>query len=438
MMTNVDVLVIEDDMDVQLGCVQALKLDKIHAVGVSSVEDARYFLPALRHHGVIVTDMQLPGMSGFTFQKSFNETDRDVPIIIITGHGDIETAVEAMHNGAYDFLPKPFSPQQLTNIVRRALDKRRLTDENNQLRRKLADVSTLENRLIGNSVAIFEVREKIKDVAMTPANIMIYGETGTGKELVAKCIHDLSGRTGPFVALNCGGLPEHLFDSEIFGHDSGVFPGASKKRVGKIEYADKGTLFLDEIESMPLNLQVKLLRVLEEKSFERLGSNKPIAIDIRIITAGKTNLQGMVDSGLFRPDLHFRLSVIHIEVPPLRDRTEDIPLLFRLFVNQAALSFNRAEPEIKRSFLQELMSQSWPGNVRELRNQAERFVLGVQDVKNDNNIGKSLAQIVENFERSIILDELNQHNGNLTKTADALNIAKSTLFDKIKKYSLNY
>ncbi|HEJ9060358.1 sigma-54-dependent transcriptional regulator [Serratia fonticola] len=438
MMVKVDVLVIEDDMDIQLGCIQALKLDKIHAVGVGSVEDARYYLPALRHHGVIVTDMQLPGMSGFTFQKSFNETDRDVPIIIITGHGDIETAVEAMHNGAYDFLQKPFSPQQLTNIVRRALDKRRLTDENHQLRRKLAAVSTLENRLIGNSVAIIEVREKIKDVAMTPANIMIYGETGTGKELVAKCIHDLSGRSGPFVALNCGGLPEHLFDSEIFGHDSGAFPGASKKRIGKIEYADKGTLFLDEIESMPLNLQVKLLRVLEEKSFERLGSNKPVAIDIRIITAGKTNLQGMVDSGLFRSDLRFRLSVIHIEVPPLRDRTEDIPLLFSLFVNQAALSFGRVEPEIKRSFLQELMSESWPGNVRELCNQAQRFVLGIQSIKNDNSTSKSLAQIVENFERSIILDELNQHDGNLTKTADALNIAKSTLFDKIKKYSLKY
>ncbi|WP_447875457.1 sigma-54-dependent transcriptional regulator [Serratia fonticola] len=438
MMVKVDVLVIEDDMDIQLGCIQALKLDKIHAVGVGSVEDARYYLPALRHHGVIVTDMQLPGMSGFTFQKSFNETDRDVPIIIITGHGDIETAVEAMHNGAYDFLQKPFSPQQLTNIVRRALDKRRLTDENHQLRRKLAAVSTLENRLIGNSVAIIEVREKIKDVAMTPANIMIYGETGTGKELVAKCIHDLSGRSGPFVALNCGGLPEHLFDSEIFGHDSGAFPGASKKRIGKIEYADKGTLFLDEIESMPLNLQVKLLRVLEEKSFERLGSNKPVAIDIRIITAGKTNLQGMVDSGVFRSDLRFRLSVIHIEVPPLRDRTEDIPLLFSLFVNQAALSFGRVEPEIKRSFLQKLMSESWPGNVRELCNQAQRFVLGIQSIKNDNSTSKSLAQIVENFERSIILDELNQHDGNLTKTADALNIAKSTLFDKIKKYSLKY
>ncbi|MBU9854406.1 sigma-54-dependent transcriptional regulator [Rahnella bonaserana] len=437
-MNNVDVLVIEDDLDVQLGCVQALKLDKIHAVGVGSVEDARYFLPALRHHGVIVTDMQLPGMSGFAFQKSFNQTDRDVPIIIITGHGDIETAVEAMHNGAYDFLQKPFSPQQLTNIVRRALDKRRLTDENRQLRRRLIDASVLESRIIGNSVAITEVREKIKDVATIPANIMIYGETGTGKELVAKCIHDLSERTGPFVALNCGGVPEHLFDSEIFGHDSGAFLGASKQRIGKIEYADKGTLFLDEIESMPLNLQIKLLRVLQERCFERLGSNQSLAIDIRIITAGKSNLQELVNAGQFRSDLHFRLNVINIEMPPLRERIEDIPLLFSLFVHQAALSFGRNIPEINRSFLHVLMSKQWPGNVRELRNQAERFVLGLQDVKSEDCIGKSLADIVESFERSIILDELNQHDGNLTKTADALNIAKSTLFDKIKKYSLHY
>lgn len=437
-MNNVDVLVIEDDLDVQLGCVQALKLDKIHAVGVGSVEDARYFLPALRHHGVIVTDMQLPGMSGFAFQKSFNQTDRDVPIIIITGHGDIETAVEAMHNGAYDFLQKPFSPQQLTNIVRRALDKRRLTDENRQLRRRLINASVLESRIIGNSVAITEVREKIKDVATIPANIMIYGETGTGKELVAKCIHDLSERTGPFVALNCGGVPEHLFDSEIFGHDSGAFLGASKQRIGKIEYADKGTLFLDEIESMPLNLQIKLLRVLQERCFERLGSNQSLAIDIRIITAGKSNLQELVNAGQFRSDLHFRLSVINIEMPPLRERIEDIPLLFSLFVRQAALSFGRNIPEINRSFLHLLMSKQWPGNVRELRNQAERFVLGLQDVKSEDCIGKSLADIVESFERSIILDELNQHDGNLTKTADALNIAKSTLFDKIKKYSLHY
>lgn len=437
-MNNVDVLVIEDDLDVQLGCVQALKLDKIHAVGVGSVEDARYFLPTLRHHGVIVTDIQLPGMSGFAFQKSFNQTDRDVPIIIITGHGDIETAVEAMHNGAYDFLQKPFSTQQLTNIVRRALDKRRLTNENRQLRRRLVDASVLESRLIGNSIAITEVREKIKDVSTIPANIMIYGETGTGKELVAKCIHDLSERTGPFVALNCGGVPEHLFDSEIFGHDSGAFPGASKQRIGKIEYADKGTLFLDEIESMPLNLQIKLLRVLQERSFERLGSNQSLAIDIRIITAGKTDLQELVNAGQFRSDLHFRLSVINIKMPPLRDRPEDIPLLFSLFVQQAALSFGRNMPEIDRSFLHMLMSKQWPGNVRELRNQAERFVLGLQDVKSEDCVGKSLAQIVESFERSVILDELNQHDGNLTKTADALNIAKSTLFDKIKKYSLNY
>jgi two-component system C4-dicarboxylate transport response regulator DctD len=188
-------------------------------------------------------------MSGLAFQKTLNEQDPDLPVIIITGHGDVATAVEAMHNGAYDFLSKPFTPQQLTNVVRRALDKRRLLQEVYSLKRRLADVSALETRLVGNSAAIMEVREIIKDIAVTPANVMIYGETGTGKELVARCIHELSGRSGPFVAINCGGLPETLFDSEIFGHESGAFSGALKQRIGKLEYANKGTLFLDEIES---------------------------------------------------------------------------------------------------------------------------------------------------------------------------------------------
>lgn len=188
-MTEFDVLLIEDDLDVQLGCVQALKLDKIKAIGVSSVEEAQHLLPALRQHGIVVTDMKLPGMSGLAFQKMLNEQDPDLPVIIITGHGDVATAVEAMHNGAYDFLSKPFTPQQLTNVVRRALDKRRLLQEVYSLKRRLADVSALETRLVGNSAAIMEVREIIKDIAVTPANVMIYGETGTGKELVARCDH---------------------------------------------------------------------------------------------------------------------------------------------------------------------------------------------------------------------------------------------------------
>ncbi|MBB1229589.1 sigma-54-dependent transcriptional regulator [Pantoea pleuroti] len=437
-MDNIDVLVIEDDSDIQLGCVQALKLEKLHAVGVSSVEESRYLLPALRLHGVIVTDMKLPGKSGFIFQKEFNETDPDVPVIIITGHGDIETAVEAMHNGAYDFLTKPFTPQQLINIVTRALDKRQLIHENNQLRRKLADANALDNKLIGNSVAIHELKEKIKDVAVTPANVIVYGETGTGKELVAKCIHEISERAGPFVALNCGALPESIFDIVIFGCESGAFPGALNVRVGKIEYADKGTLFLDEIDSLPLAMQVKLVRALEEKSFERIGSNQNIPVDVRIVAASKTNLSELVQSGLFHAGLYFRLNVINIEIPPLRDRIEDIPLLFNLFVSQFALSFGRPAPEVKNYYLRKLMSENWPGNVRELRNQAERFVLGFYDINDNISQEKTLMQMVEAFERSVILVELHQHGGNLTKTADALKIAKSTLFDKIKKYSLRY
>ncbi|TBL87599.1 sigma-54-dependent transcriptional regulator [Hafnia alvei] len=437
-MNDIDILIIEDDKDIQHGCVQALKLDNKRAIGVGSVEDARFLLPELKQHGIIVTDMKLPGMSGLTFQKEFNAINPDVPIIIITGHGDVETAVEAMHNGAYDFLQKPFTPQQLLNIVRRALDKRRLIYENNQLRRKLADASALESRLIGNSSAITEVRETIKDIAMTPTNILIYGETGSGKELAARCIHDLSGRSGPFVALNCGGLPESLFDSEIFGHEVGAFLGATETRIGKLEYADKGTLFLDEVESMPFSMQVKFLRVLQERRFERLGSNKTIPIDIRIISASKTNLVELSENNLFRADLHFRLSVINLHLPALRDRIEDIPLLFNLFVSQASACFDRPAPDIKAVLLHKLMAAQWPGNIRELRNYAERFVLGIKDEHNTSfdESANSLIQMVEHFERSLIILEINRQRGSLTKTAEALKIPKSTLSDKIKKYSL--
>ncbi|NLS53417.1 sigma-54 dependent transcriptional regulator [Hafnia alvei] len=437
-MTDIDVLVIEDDKDIQLACVQALKLDNKRAIGVGSVEEARFLLPALKQHGIIVTDMKLPGMSGFEFQKEFNATAPEVPIIIITGHGDVETAVEAMHNGAYDFLQKPFSPRQLLNIVHRALDKRRLIHENYQLRRKLADASALETRLIGNSSAISEVRETIKDIAMTPTNILIYGETGSGKELAARCIHDLSGRSGPFVALNCGGLPESLFDSEIFGHESGAFLGATERRIGKLEYADQGTLFLDEVESMPFSMQVKFLRVLQERRFERLGSNKTIPVDIRIISASKTNLVELSKNNLFRPDLHFRLSVINLNLPALRERIEDIPLLFDLFVTQASTCFGRPAPEIKAALLHELMAGQWPGNIRELRNYAERFVLGIRDENSMvlGNNATSLIHMVEHFERSLIILEISRQGGSLTKTAEALKIPKSTLSDKIKKYSL--
>lgn len=438
-MIDYSVIVIEDDLDVQIGCIQALALEDIKAVGASSVEEARALIPDARFNGVIITDLRLPGMNGMDFQQELNTKSPDIPVIIITGHGDIETAVRAMHNGAYDFLQKPFPPQQLVSLVRRALDKRRLMMEIYDLRRMLADTKGLENRLIGNSQEMTDLRELVKDIAVTPANVMIYGETGSGKEMLARCIHEISGREGPFVALNCGGLPETLFESEIFGHEAGAFSGASKQRIGKLEYANHGTLFLDEIESMPMALQIKLLRVLQERVIERLGSNQTIPIDIRVISATKADLAALADKNEFREDLVFRLNVVNIKIPPLREHIQDIPILFNYFVEGAARSFERPAPEIKDDKIRNLLGYRWPGNIRELRNEAERFVLGLKeqlgDQQTDNPI--SLSDRVENFERGLILMELNHQQGNMSKTAEALKLAKSTLFDKIKKYQIN-
>ena len=434
-MTDFDVLLIEDDSNVQLGCVQTLELEDIHTIAVGSVNEARKYLPDLRHHGIVVTDMKLPGTSGVDFQKSLNQEIADLPVIIITGHGNIETAVSAMQNGAYDFLPKPFTPQQFTNVVRRALDKRRLTLELVKLRRQLAENNAPDSKLVGHSPEMDKLRETIRAIAATPANVMINGETGTGKELVARCIHELSGRSGPFVALNCGGLPDTLFDSEIFGHESGAFSGATRQRIGKVEFANKGTLFLDEIESMPLTMQIKLLRVLQERQLERLGSNQSIDLDIRVITASKADLQALAREGKFREDLHFRLDVVHLNLPPLRERREDIPLLFALFSRQAAQTFQRPAPVLNAARQQALTTHNWPGNVRELRNEAERFVLGLCP-EEEQISSHTLAQSVESFEKGLIKAELERHQGNLSQAADALQVAKSTLADKIKKYQL--
>lgn len=438
-MIDYSVIVIEDDLDVQIGCIQALALEDIKAVGASSVEEARALIPDARFNGVMITDLRLPGMNGMDFQQELNTKSPDIPVIIITGHGDIETAVRAMHNGAYDFLQKPFPPQQLVSLVRRALDKRRLMLEIHDLRRMLADTKGLENRLIGNSQEMTDLRELVKDIAVTPANVMIYGETGSGKEMLARCIHEISGRKGPFVALNCGGLPETLFESEIFGHEAGAFSGASKQRIGKLEYANHGTLFLDEIESMPMALQIKLLRVLQERVIERLGSNQTIPIDIRVISATKADLAVLAEKNEFREDLVFRLNVVNIKIPPLREHIQDIPILFNYFVEGAARSFERPVPEIKDDKIRNLLGYRWPGNIRELRNEAERFVLGLKEQLGDQQTDKpvSLSDRVENFERGLILMELNHQQGNMSKTAEALKLAKSTLFDKIKKYQIN-
>ncbi len=433
------VLIVEDDPHVLLGCQQALALEDIESEGVGSAEEALQRIGS-DFAGIVVSDIRLPGIDGLQLLTRLKQRDPSLPVVLITGHGDIGMAVGAMRDGAYDFMEKPFSPERLVEVARRALEQRGLAREVSALRRQLNGRQTLEQRLIGRSPAMQQLRELIANVGDTAANVLIEGETGTGKELVARCLHDFSRRQSKqFVALNCGGLPENLFESEIFGHEAHAFTGAGKRRIGKIEHADGGSLFLDEIESMPLNLQIKLLRVLQEHSLERLGSNQPIAVDCRVIAATKADLAELGKAGQFRSDLYYRLNVVTLELPPLRERREDIALLFEHFLQLAALRFDRVAPELDRHTLAALMAHDWPGNVRELRNVAERFALGLPVFKKsglaDGN-APSFAEAVEAFERSLLGDALERHAGNLSQASQALGMAKTTLFDKVKKYGL--
>jgi two-component system C4-dicarboxylate transport response regulator DctD len=430
------VILIEDDADVRLGCVQALMLEGIPTLGVDSVEKARRSLgPGFS--GVIVCDIRLPGQDGLSFMREMAIAEPDMPVILVTGHADVATAVQAMRDGAYDFIEKPFTSQHLVEVVRRALEKTALAAEVKNLKKRLSALGSLENRIIGRSQAIQRLRQTISEIAPTAADVLILGETGTGKELIARCIHDASGRRGPFVALNCGGLPETLFESEIFGHEAGAFSGAIKKRIGKVEHATQGTLFLDEIESMPIAMQIKFLRVLQERVVERLGSNQQIPVDFRVIAATKSDLAAESEAGRFRGDLYFRLAVVELELPPLRARREDIPLLFEHFVEQAALRLGREPSPIKDAIVQDLMARPWPGNVRELRNVAERHVLGIRAHDGADGRALPLSQAVEAFEKSLIGEELRRQNGNALRAAKQLAIPKSTLFDKIRKFGLD-
>ncbi|MBU0917974.1 sigma-54-dependent transcriptional regulator [Aquabacterium parvum] len=438
------VLIVEDDPHVRLGCVQAMQLANQAVEGVGSAEEALTRL-ALGHIGAVVTDMRLPKADGLSLVRLCQQQDAHLPVVMITGHGDIDLAVESMRAGAYDFITKPFASERLVDVVRRALEKRQLTREIARLRQQLHQGDDIESRLIGQSPAMVAVRRLILDVADSPVDVLVHGETGCGKELVAQALHAASPRRkGPYVALNCGGMPDNLLDSELFGHEAGAFTGAQKRRIGKIEFAQGGTLFLDELESMPMAMQVKLLRVLQERKLERLGSNAPIDIDCRIVAATKDDLLERGKQGSFRTDLYYRLNFVTITLPPLRERREDIPLLMAHFTATAAQRFNRPPPELTPAQLSALMRHDWPGNVRELRNVADCLVLGVRHAILDPQgatptatpVGLSLAEAVEHFERELIATELARQGGNIAKTAEALKVAKTTLHDKAKRLGL--
>ncbi|MBB5019044.1 two-component system C4-dicarboxylate transport response regulator DctD [Chitinivorax tropicus] len=440
MIEALQVLIVEDDPVVRLGCVQAFALEGIAAIEAGSAEAAlQQITPGFP--GVVVTDIRLPGQDGMALLNTLRAQAPDLPVIMITGHGDVSLAVQAMKQGAYDFLEKPFAPEQLVEVTRRALAQRQLSLEVASLRAQLASHDHVANQIIGHSPAMARLRRLIAEVANTGANVLIHGETGTGKELVARCLHESSQRhTRHFVAVNCGGLPEQLIDSELFGHEAGAFTGAAKRRIGKIEHAQGGTLFLDEIESMPMPMQIKLLRVLQERVLERLGSNALLPVDIRVVAATKSDLKRMGEAGHFRSDLYYRLNVVTLELPPLRERREDIPQLFQHFLLQAAQRFERDPPVLQQADMARLMAYNWPGNVRELRNVAERCALGLGlaiGTSDEPMEHTSLNQAVEQFEKALIRDALHRCGGNLSKAAEALSVAKTTLFDKVKKYRLS-
>jgi len=396
--------------------------------------------------GILVADIKMPRMDGLELMKQTLELDSDLPVILVTAYGDITMAVQAMHDGAYDFIEKPIKPERLTDVVKRAMEKRSLILENRSLRAELAVKSGMDARIIGNSPLMAELRENIANLADTDASILILGETGTGKELVARCLHEFSRRCkNNFVPVNCGAIPENTFESELFGHEVGAFTGASKRRIGRLEYANKGTIFFDEIESMPLHLQVKLLRALEERVIERLGSNEQISIDFRVVAATKTDLEKAVEQEGFREDLYFRINVAEVFIPPLRDRREDIPILFEFFADQLAARYERELSRLSRDDLYDLMAHSWPGNVRELKNMAERYVLGMSSQKGP--VAKfihppakqhlTLSDQVKAFEKYLIEQALIENKGNIQAAIETLGIPRRTLNDKMSIYSLD-
>ena len=441
---SIRVLLVEDDDDVRLSTEQALSLAGFKVESFASAERARASI-AFGAPTIVVCDVRLPGVSGTEWLSEVRKIDPEIPVVLVTGHGHIAMAVQAMREGAYDFVEKPFTSERLIAIVRHAVERRQLALQVRALRDALDNWHGIQAVLIGRSAQMQQVRRTVMALAETSADVLIYGETGTGKELVARCLHDHSERRRQhFVPLNCGGLPEALAESELFGHEAGAFTGANRVRVGKFEHAHGGTLFLDEIESMPMAVQIKLLRALQERSIERIGSNKSIAFDCRVVAASKDDLKSLSDEHKFRADLYYRIGVAIIELPPLRERREDIPLLFEHFTLMAASRYERAAPLVSTAQLADLMAYAWPGNVRELRNVADRFVLGllgdrltqVRAASEQPVLPLGLPQQVEHFERAVIVEELRRHRGDQPATATALGIARQTLHDKLRRLGI--
>jgi two-component system NtrC family response regulator len=404
---------------------------------------------------LVISDLRMPQMDGLELLAHLKAMNADLPVLMLTAHASIDTAVEAMKLGAFDFLTKPFELEHLRQVVAKALDVAALRAENRHLREVIRERFSFEH-LIAGSRAMRAVTDMAARVAPSDATVLLEGESGTGKEVLAKAIHLHSSRSrGPFVAVNCGAIPEALLESELFGHRRGAFTGAVADRVGKFEAANKGTIFLDEIGELPLNVQVKLLRVLQEREVDKLGESHPVKVDVRVIAATNRDIEKMVSDHTFRDDLYYRLAVVPLRLPPLRERTDDIPFLVEHFLTRHVERHGGARPQIDASVYAAFSVHSWPGNVRELENVLERALvldtdqrIGLDDLSERfrgqrSPIGRLRLELpdeglpLEEVERDLIKAALEKHGWNQTKAAAYLDVTRSTLIYRMQKFGLD-
>ena len=430
------VALVEDDEDFRNALNERLSLEGFQVQAFRTADLALKAVTA-DFPGVVVTDLRMPGMDGRQLLTRLQALDPALPVILITGHGDIAEAVAAMRDGAYDFVAKPFAFDRLHDSLRRAMEKRALVLDNRRLA-ALSSEAGVELPLLGESRAIRSLRATIAQIADARMDVLIEGDTGVGKEAVARALHNGGRRRPhPFVAVNCGALPDGMVESELFGHELGAFAGALRRRVGYVERAHNGSLFLDEVESMPLTVQVKMLRVLEEREVHPIGANEPRVLDLRVLASAKSDPARAVEEGRLREDLFYRLNVVRLRVPPLKERREDIPLLFAHLLARAPTAPGAHTPPVTDAVRSRLLEADWPGNIRELAHFAQRFALGLEQVDAAQaELDLSLIERVARFEAQVLTDTLSDTAGDMVEVQRRLKIPRKTLYDKLARHGL--
>jgi DNA-binding NtrC family response regulator len=441
---DIGILVVDDEASVRDALCKWFQFDGYR---VDTAQDANSALQKLQESpwDIVLLDIKMPGMDGLELQRRIKQIDQNIVTIMITAFASVDTSIQALKEGAFDYIVKPVDPDDMSHLIRNAVEQRRLLAENIQLRQHIEEIS-FADEIIGESPALKKVMEKVATVAGTDSTVMIRGESGTGKELIARAIHSNSTRRYfPIITINCGAYTEGLLESELFGHEKGAYTGALYRRRGKLEMADKGTIFLDEIGNIGVKMQMDLLRVIESRQFTRLGGDKIVSVDFRIICATNKDLESAVREGSFREDLYYRLNVFSIVLPPLRERKSDIALLARFFVKKYAQAMNKNVSDVSPETLDVLMRYEWPGNVRELRNVIERAMVGARGAMIDVEdlsfpfpvcMKPPTEDSLEEVEKNHIQIILERTGGNVAQAAAILKINRVTLYNKIEKYQL--